>query len=420
MKAPEKQLTRKELIALVAMMMTLTALSIDVILPAFDNIRAEFGLAADSPATARLITVFFLGMALPQLAYGPLSDRYGRKPLLYIGISLYIAGAIGSALANSLEIMLVSRFVWGLGAAGPRVITLSVIRDSFEGDRMARIMSFIMAVFIIVPIVAPSIGAGLIAVAPWRSVFWFCVVYAAIVALWSLRLPETLKPEHRIGARPSDIAGAIRTVAKSRQTLGYTIALSLLSGVFLSYLASSERIWDDVFGRGDQFPVIFGAIAIVLGVTLLTNGLIVGRFGMRRVAHTALLSYTVFAAALLTAVILSDGNPGFWLFIVLLSLPLAAQSFLLPNFNTLALAPVGAVAGTASAVVGTVSTAGGALIGSFIDGSFDGTVMPIAIAFLITALAAVAVIRTTEHGKLTLVQEEPLLDPAAAAPPVIE
>jgi DHA1 family bicyclomycin/chloramphenicol resistance-like MFS transporter len=397
---PKKPLSSRELITLVAMLMALTALSIDLILPAFDDIRAEFGLASDSPATAGLVTVFFLGLALPQLAYGPLSDRYGRKPLLYAGITLYVVGAIGSAVSPSLEVMLVSRFVWGLGAAGPRVITLSVIRDSFDGDRMARAMSFIMAVFVLVPIVAPSVGAGLIAIAPWRSVFWFCVLYAVIVALWSLRLPETLKPEHRLGARPSAIFGAIRLVMTSRQTIGYTVGLTLLSGVFFSYLASSERIWAEVFDRGAQFPLIFGAIGVVLGIALATNGLIVGRFGMRSVARGAMAGYTIGAAALLVVVLVADRRPGFWVFVVLLSVSLGCQSFLIPNFNTLALSPVGAVAGTASAFVGTVTTLGGALLGTYIDRAFDGTVRPIAIALFVTGVAVITATRRAERAKV--------------------
>ena len=419
MRAPPKQLSNRELIALVAMLMTLTALSIDLILPAFDEVRAEFGMEPDSSATASLITVYFIGLALPQLAYGPLSDRYGRKPLLYVGMLLYVVGAIGASLAPSLGLMLVSRFVWGVGAAGPRVVSLSIIRDSFDGDRMARVMSFVMAVFIFVPIVAPSVGAGLIAISSWRTVFWFPVVYTVLVAVWTLRLPETLRPEHKLGSSRSAIVRAVRTVVTTRQTMGYAIALTLLFGAFTSYLASSERIWAEVFDRGDQFPLIFGGIALVLGFGLAANGILVERTGVRRLTHRSLVVHAVASAALVAVVLAADGQPGFWLYVVLLTVPLAAQSFLVPNFNTLALAPVGAVAGTASAFVGALSTGGGALLGSIVDRAFDGTPTPMSIALLAAGVGAAAVIWVTERGEVTLTTPG-VIDPAAAAPPLVD
>lgn len=419
--AAKKQLSSRELIALVAAMMALTALSIDLVLPAFDDIRIAFDLAPDSPATAGLITSFFFGMALTQLAYGTLSDRFGRKRVLYAGLALFAAGSVGAAVSTSMDMMLISRFIWGLGAAGPRVITLSVIRDVYEGEHMARIMSFIMAVFILIPMVAPSIGAGLIAIAPWRSVFWFCTAYAVAVALWTLRLPETLQPGNRIELNVGAVLGAVRKVVTNRQTMGYTISLTLLSGVFLSYLASSERIWEEVFDRGDQFPLIFGGIAAVLGIALVVNGLIVGKVGVTRVAHISLAAYPIAALVLLAITVQGGGTPGFWIYVVALTLPMTAQSLLIPNFNTLALAPVGEVAGTASAVIGTISTAGGALLGTIIDRAFDGSVTPLSIAFVLAGIGALLVTWVTERGKLDLIRASSVpKDVAAAAPPLID
>ena len=419
MNATPKELSTKELIALIATLMTLTALAIDLALPAFDEIRAEFGLPPDSPETAGLITVFLLGVAVPQIIYGPLADRFGRKPLLFAGLGLYVIGAVGSALSTSLDMMLVSRFVWGLGAAGPRVLTLSVIRDTFEGDRMARAMSFIMAVFIIVPILGPSIGAGLIAIAPWRIVYWFCVLYAGAVGLWVLRLPETLHPEHRLESQIRALFAAIRKVLSTRQTMGYAIALTALSGAFMSYIASSERIFENVFDLGRQFPFIFGAIAVVFGMMFLANGFMVGRLGARRMTHIVLAAYPFIALSLLTVALATDGRPGFWPFVILLSIQMAFHSLLLPNLNTLALASSGEVAGTASAVVGAMSTAGGAVLGRFIDQAFDGTVIPLAIAFLGASVAALFVIRVTLSGKLYFGPRSPA-EIAAIVPPPIE
>lgn len=415
----ERHMSNRELIALVAMLMATAALSIDLILPAFDDIRAEFDLASDSAATAGLITVFLIGLAIPQIAYGPLSDRYGRKPMLFAGLGLFAVGAIGSAVAPSLEVMMVSRFLWGMGAGGPRVITLSIIRDTHEGERMARVMSFIMSIFILVPIVAPTVGAGLTAIFPWRSVFWFCAIYALVVAVWTLRLPETRKAEHTLALERRAIAAAMKQVFTNRQTVGYTLGLVAIGGVFLSYLASSERIWADVFDRDAQFPLIFGGIAIVFGLMLLTNGFIVGRLGMRRVAHSALVWYAVAAVAITTVSLSAGGTPGFWIFVVLLAFQLASQSFLIPNFNTLAMAPMANVAGTASALIGGISTAGAALLGAVIDNAFDGTVGPFATAFLLAAGAVVVIVSVTERGKLTWTGRA-VPPEIAGAPPVVD
>ena len=178
----------RELLAFISATMALMALAIDLMLPAFDDIRSDFGLDPDSGEAASVITVFFLGLAVAQVFYGPLADRFGRKPILYSGIVVYIAGAIGSALAPSFELLLVARFVWGIGAAGSRVVAVAIVRDRFVGNQMARAMSQIMAIFVLVPVFAPPlVGASIIAVAPWRAVFWFCVVWAIAIVFWSCR-----------------------------------------------------------------------------------------------------------------------------------------------------------------------------------------------------------------------------------------
>jgi DHA1 family bicyclomycin/chloramphenicol resistance-like MFS transporter len=399
-------------------MMALTALSIDLVLPAFDEVRGEFGLAADSPETASIITAFLLGLAVPQLVYGPLSDRFGRKPLLYAGFVLFAVGAVISATAGSLGTVLVGRFIWGLGAAGPRVITLSVIRDTFEGERMARVMSFIMAIFIIIPIIAPSIGAGIVAVAPWRGVFWFCVAYLGVVVVWVTRLPETLDPAHRIEVSFAGIRSALSRVLESRQTMGYLATMTFINGVFASYLASSELIWTEVFDRGDAFPLIFGGLAAVLGAAMFANGFIVGRIGIRRLVHRALAAYVAGAAGLAILALVTDGRPSFWAFLVVLAVPVGLMGLLIPNLNTLAMTPVGDVAGTASGVIGTVATAAGAGLGFAVDRSFDGTVVPLSVAFVIAGALALIAVGVTERGKLQLRSRR--LDPAAMAPPLVD
>lgn len=392
---------RTEFIVLMAWTMALTALSIDLMLPAFDEMRADFGLPPDSTATAATITLFFIGMAFAHLFYGPLADRFGRKPTLYGGLAIFTVGAVGSALAGTLSGLLFFRFVWGIGSAGPRVVSLSIIRDIYSGDRMAKVMSFIAAVFILVPVLAPGVGALLLEVTDWRFLFWLCAAMGIVIGLWLLRLPETLDEAHRIEhLRVRSIARAARIVVTNRQTLGYTVALTFVFGALVSYLASSELVWEDVYGRGDQFPLIFGALALVLGFAVLANGTIVDWLGARRIIHVAIIGYVATSGIAMAVAIGTGGDPSFWLFLPLLALPLFAHGLLIPNSNSLAMEPMGAVAGTASAIIGTVSILGGALIGAFIDQMFDGTVTPMITGFFVASLAAFLVILVTERGKL--------------------
>src|SRR5687768_12646259 len=214
-------LGRIEFTSLLAMSMALAALGIDLMLPAFAAIRRDLQLPANSTAVAGMVTTYFIGLALGQLVYGPVADRYGRKPTLYIGYGVYALGALAAALSPTLPLLLLSRFVWGLGAAGPRVVTLAVIRDSFEGERMSRAMSFVMAVFILVPIAAPALGAAIVSVGSWRWVFGACMVAVSIMALWAVRLPETLHEEHRRELRFSRVLQAAKFVASNRQSLTY-------------------------------------------------------------------------------------------------------------------------------------------------------------------------------------------------------
>ncbi len=392
---------RTEFVVMMASTMALTALSIDLMLPAFDEMRADFGLASDSTNIAATITVFFIGLAIAQLFYGPLADRFGRKPVLYGGLLIFVLGAIGSALAGSLGGLLAFRFVWGVGAAAARVISFSIIRDIYEGDRMARVMSFIAAVFILVPVVAPGIGALLLRFASWRFLFWLTAALAGLVGLWILRLPETLDPAYRLERlKVRSVARAARIVVTNRQAVGYTVAMTFVFGAFVSYLASSELVWEEFYGRGDQFPLIFGALALAIGIAVLTNGLIVDRVGARRIIHAALFAYVATSGLALVVAIVGEGSPNFWLFVVLLGLPLVSHGLLIPNANALAMAPLGHVAGTASAIIGAFSIMGGAILGTVIDRAFDGTVTPMITGFFLASLAALFTMLITERGRL--------------------
>lgn len=382
------------------MSMALAAVGIDMILPAFGQMREEFGLAPDSTAVAGVITAYFLGLALGQVVYGPLADRFGRKPTLYLGYGVYLLGAVASALAPGLGLIYVARFIWGLGAAGPRVVTLSVVRDRFNGEEMSRAMSFIMAVFILVPIVAPSLGAAVVAFASWRWVFGACALLAIVMAVWALRLAESLDPANRreLGAR--HIWEATRLVLSNRQTVGYMLALTALMGVFTSYLASSEIIFGEVFDASEEFPILFGAMAAVMGAAMLANAFVVRRFGTRRMAHVVLVAYVVAAVVFLGLSLVTGGQPSLEVFLIGLGVMLSSHALIMPNFNTIAMDPMGRVAGTASAVIGTISMAGGALMGAVLDRAFDGTILPLTLGFAGLGVVALGLVLWAERGVL--------------------
>lgn len=389
-----------ELIAFLAMSMALAALGIDLLLPAYDAIRADLGMAADATAVTGLITAYFLGLAIGQLIYGPIADRYGRKRALSIGYVVYALGAVATAVGPTLAALLVARFVWGLGAAGPRVVTLAIVRDTYEGERMAKAMSFIMAVFLMVPVVAPSIGAAAVQLVSWRWVVAGCAVAVAAATLWARRIPETLAPEHQLPMTISRIAGAARTVLSNRQTASYMLGMTGLYGVFASYLASSQPIFSQVFDAADLFPIVFGGLAIVMGAAMVTNARIVERIGTRRLAHVVLLAYIAVTTGMLVIALVTGGRPPLWLFLTAMAVLLVTHALMIPNFNTIAMAPMGAIAGTASAVIGATQLAAGALLGALIDRTFAGTILPLAWGFVASSLLALACVLFAERGRL--------------------
>ena len=385
-----RPLGSREFVGLMASCMGMVALSIDLMLPAFPDMREEFGLAPDSTATAWVVTAFFLGLASGQLVYGPLSDRYGRKPLLYAGLVIMFVAASASAVAPSLGAVIVCRVLWGMGAAAPRSLALAMVRDTFGGDLMARTMSLIMATFVLVPVLAPSLGAGIMLVLPWRALFWVPAAAALGVMLWARRLPETLPPERRRATSPAALLEAAREVVRTPQTVGFGIGLTCIFGIMTGYVAGSELIIDEVFHREDQFPLIFGALALFMAAGSFFNARFVVRIGLLRVLRFASF-YLVGATSLMAIVaVVTHGKPPLLVFGITMAVLLPAVAVIMPNANTAAMLPLPHVAGTAAAILGTVSTAGGALLGSVLDGRFDGTITPFAQGVLVFGLLAAA------------------------------
>lgn len=398
---PGRRLGPVELTSLLALSMALAALGVDLMLPAFGVIREDLGLPPGSTATGGLVTAYFLGLASGQIVYGPLADRFGRRPTLLASYLIYAIGALVATVSGSMPMLLVARFVWGVGAAGPRVITLAIVRDTYEGERMSRAMSFIMAVFILVPVVAPTLGSMIIAVAHWRWLFGLCVVAVIAMATWTLRLPETLASEHRLELRFRPLLEAGRLVISDRRTVGYTIATVALYGVFTSYLASAELLFGEVFDAADIFPLLFGGLAGVMGLGMLLNARFVERIGLRRLSHGVLIGYLVAAAMLLVVAIWTAGRPPLWGFLGIMAAMLAAHALLIPNFNTIAMQPVGAVAGTASALIGSAQLALGAVLGALLDRAYDGTMLPLAVGAVGYGLIAGAVALWARGGSST-------------------
>ncbi len=377
-----------EFIAFISMTMALAALAVDITLPSFGDIRSEFGLAADSNAVAPVITFSLMGLAVGQVLWGPLSDALGRKPILYLGIGVYVAGALGAAASPALGLLYLSSFVIGFGASSARAVSLSVVRDIYVGQRMAKTMSLVMAVFLLVPLIAPSLGAGLRSVTSWRVVYLFIGLVATAVLVWSTRLSETLPAERRIPLDAGKLVAAFGFVLRNRMTMGYTIAQGFVFGFFASYLASSEIIVRDVFGLAAWFPVIFSGFAALLGVAILVNNQMLNRFDLRTMLRFAFGLFLVGGLAFAAMAILTGGSPSFVVYVVTLAPLITVYALLLPNLNSAALIPMGEVAGTASALIGMISILGGSIIGSFIDRAFDGTVTPFAISSAVVGIIA--------------------------------
>ncbi len=384
--------TGREFIALITALMAMTALGIDLMLPAFPDIRAEYGMSADSTQVAWVITAYFFGMAIGPWFYGPLSDRIGRRKPLYAGLVLYVIGASVAALAPTWPLLVVARFVWGVGASGPRSLAVTMVRDRNEGDSMARLMSMIMAVFMLVPILAPALGAGLIHVLPWRAVFWFPAIVALVMMVWARRLPETLNPAN---VRPFTVRAVVtggREVVTHRQAMSMMIAMTFLYSSMTAYLASSEVIIGDVYGYGDWFPLFFAVVAVLFAGNSLFNARLVQHIGvillLRRMSLVGVAMCTMFFGVSL----LNGGVPNFWLFAVALAIAMPMAQGLSPNANTAAMTPLPHVAGTASAIIATVTTAGGAVFGGLAANAFDGTVRPFAASMLVFMSIAAACI----------------------------
>lgn len=395
---PKKSIGDRELTVMMASLMALNALAIDAMLPAFPAMVGGLGLI-DPNGIQYVISVFLAGTGIGALVHGPLSDRFGRRPIL---LSATVGAAIFSlacSISPSFEMLLAMRFAHGLMAAAMGVLVVSVIRDQFEGDGMARRMSTIFLIFMIVPIIAPTVGQLVLLFAGWRTIFDLMALMAIAAAIWVYyRLPETLAPENVIPIEPHALAKAWGKVLFNRNAAGYMMGAGIVQGALFGYLNSSPQMFDKVFGAADFFTIGFAIVAIGIAVSNFTNARIVERFGARRVSQTALLTFIVLGALQLAAAEFAPKSLP--LFLALLTANMAMVGFIGANFSSIAMTPFGDVAGAASSFQSFVKTLLAAFIGAGIGQQFDGSAVPVAAGFMICGLVALALVLWCEDGRL--------------------
>ncbi|WP_207806961.1 multidrug effflux MFS transporter [Parazoarcus communis] len=384
-----------EFVGFIAACMALNALAIDVMLPTLPLLTADFSLA-DANQSQSVIAVYLLGMGASQLFYGPLSDRFGRRPVLIGGLILFAVAGLLSTLATSFSALLAARLLQGIGAGAPRVVAISLARDKYSGAQMGRVMSLAMMVFMAVPILAPSIGQLILLVAPWRWVFAALVIAGAAVLAWALlRLEESLQQAHRRPISARSILSAYRHTLGSRIAAGYMLALGLIMGAHMGFITSAQQIFVDVFDAGRSFTVLFAIVALSMAVAAFTNSRLVHRFGMRRLSLVGLSAMLVLNLAHLALAM--AGHESLLAFMLLQGGSVFIFGFLASNLNTLAMEPMGHIAGTASSMIGFCTTVGGALIGLGIGQLFDGSVAPLLAAYVVLALIALVITVYTER-----------------------
>ena len=387
-----------EFVALIALMISLVALSIDAMLPALQEIGADLGARRGNDAQL-IITALFLGLAFGTMIYGPISDSTGRKPPIYAGFALFILGCLLSVAATSFSTMLAGRFLQGLGVAGPRIVAIALVRDRFEGRAMARVMSLVMGVFILVPAVAPAVGQGILLVAHWRAIFGVLLGLALVSLVWfSLRQQETLTPNLRAPFSLLRIVRAVRETCSNRTAFGYTIAAGLMFGALIAYLNSAQQIFQGQYGLGLQFPLYFAALALSIGAASWVNARLVMRFGMRRLSSLALLAFTGLSLTFFAIAWATAGDPPLWALMAYLMPVFFCIGILFGNFNALAMDPLGHIAGVAASVIGSLTTFISLLIGTAIGQAYDGTVLPLVGGFAVLGITAIAVMRWIERG----------------------
>jgi len=392
-----------EFVAMMAALMSIVALAIDALLPALDVIGVAIGTkqAVDNQL---LITMIFLGLGIGPLFFGPFSDARGRKPTVYIGLLIFLIASVICVFAKSLEVMIAGRILQGIGLSAPRTMAIAIVRDKFSGDYMARIMSFVTVVFLLIPIIAPALGKFILDSYEWQGIFYVQMGIGVCVAIWFwLRQPETLSPEARRPFSVIRVKQGFKEVFKFKTTIGYTLISGFITGSFMVYLSASQQIFEDQYGLKEMFPFIFAGLAIALGAAILLNATLVVKLGMRTLITAALLSYFVISVSYV--VIFSNGvNPSIEILVLFFALQFFAIGFLFGNLRAIAMEPVGHIAGIAAAITGFISTIMAVPMSTFIGRFVTETSLPIFIGFSICSglsLLIILYLRKSERKVLS-------------------
>jgi DHA1 family bicyclomycin/chloramphenicol resistance-like MFS transporter len=388
----------REMTALLAGLMALNAFAIDAMIPALPDIGRSLHVAHENERQL-VVIAYFVGFASTQLLWGPLADRFGRKPILAAGVTLYAFFALLCAFAGSFPLLIAGRVAMGASAAVTRVLVVAMVRDLFEAEAMARVMSLVFMTFMLVPALAPNIGQAILLVASWRAIFVVLGGYALVMLAWAWwRLPETLHPEYRRSLNWREMAGGIAETLREPQSRGYTLALTISFSALVAYISSIQQIVFDVFGEGRHIGLVFAAIAAPMALASWTNSKVVGRFGLRRVGHTAAAVFALVTIA--HAALALGGGETLTSFVILQALAMASFAFTSSNLGTLAMEHMAPIAGTASSVQGVITTLGAAVIGFAIGQAFDGTVIPYLAGVAACASLSFVLVMLTEPKRL--------------------
>jgi MFS transporter, DHA1 family, multidrug resistance protein len=395
--AASKAIGFREFVAMAAGLMATQAIAVDTMLPALPTIAAALGLVNQN-RSQWIVTAYVVGVGCGQLFWGLFSDRYGRRPVLLIGLAVYALAAVLTGLSVSFVSLLAWRFAHGLAAASV-VVSRSVIRDLYSGRHMARVMSLTFIVFLMVPVLAPSLGQLILWLAPWRWIFLIFGIYAAAVFLWVLlRLPETLHPEYRLTLTRRHIVHAATLVLGNRTSLCYTLAVTVMFGSILAYVGMVQQIFEYTFHRPGLMPTMFALCASAMGVTAFLNSRIVERVGMRIISQLGLLVFiTITGAHVLIATL---GLERLWTFVLLQSATMACIGLTASNFGAMAMEPVGSVAGIGASLQGFISTFGGAVVGALIGRGFNGSTLPLATGAFVCGLSSLLFVLLAEQWRL--------------------
>ena len=387
-----------EFASLVALLTSLIALSIDAMLPALPQIATD--LAVNDPNDAQLVIgLFLLGNAFGQLLFGPMSDTFGRKPVIVAGLSLFLIGCFVSVLADSFAALLLGRVLQGIGASGPRTVTMSMVRDLYSGRSMAKIMSISMSIFILVPMLAPALGQAIMLLMGWRYIFGTFILFGLLGLFWLLlRQPETLAHNDRRPMRLATLVSGFMTVYRSRAAMGYSLATGTMFGAFVGFLSSVQQIFHDIFGVGKWFPYLFAILALFLGVASFFNSRIVMRFGMQKIVRLAMACSPVVSVMYLLICLLV-GDPGLIGFMVWGALCFFGVGLCVGNINALAMEPLGKIAGLGASVVGFFTSVVAVLVGIPLGRAYDGTQIPLISGFFILGLIGLILVHWAGREK---------------------